>query len=98
VGPETAKAPAGWRERLIRVDVPPRLRSSRRPVAWCLEPHDLVLSKCVAGRERDWEFARDALAAGLVLTETLVARISDLPVDVQSNAGSAGCSARSLRE
>jgi hypothetical protein len=42
-----------------------------------------VLSKCVAGRERDWEFARDALAAGLVLTETLVARISDLPVDVQ---------------
>jgi hypothetical protein len=83
VGPETAKAPAGWRERLIRVDVPPRLRSSRRPVARCLEPHDLVLSKCVAGRERDWEFARDALAAGLVLTETLVARISDLPVDVQ---------------
>ena len=92
VGPETAKAPAGWRERLIRVDVPPRLNSSRRPVAWCLEPHDLVLAKCVAGRERDWQFARDALAAGLVNTDTLAARVSDLPVRIELNGPSAGCS------
>ena len=81
VGPETAKAPVGWRERLVRVDVPPRLRSSRRPVAWCLEPHDLVLVKCIAGRDRDWEFARDALAAGVVELRTLLARIGGLPVD-----------------
>jgi hypothetical protein len=80
VGPETAKAPAGWRGRLIRVEIPPRLKSSRRPVAWCLEPHDLVLAKCVAGRERDWQFARDALAAGLVNADTLGGRIDDLPV------------------
>jgi hypothetical protein len=33
VGPETAKAPAGWEQRLVRVDVPPRVRSSRKPVA-----------------------------------------------------------------
>jgi hypothetical protein len=83
VGPETAKAPAGWRERLIRVEVRARVRSPRRPVAWCLEPHDLVLAKCVAGRERDWQFARDALAAGLVEIETLLARASDLPVGVK---------------
>jgi hypothetical protein len=46
-----------------------------------LEPHDLVLAKCVAGRERDWEFARDALAAGIVRIEALLARVDDLPVD-----------------
>lgn len=87
VGPETAKAPAGWQERLIRVEVPPRVRSSRRPVAWCLEPHDLVLAKCVAGRERDWQFARDALSTGIVSIEVLRARVCLLPVavDVQQH-------------
>jgi hypothetical protein len=80
VAPETAKAPAGWRERLIRVEIPPRVRSPRRPIAWCLEPHDLVLAKCVAGRERDWDFARDALASGIVDVGILLGRIDDLPI------------------
>jgi hypothetical protein len=31
VGPETAKAPAGWEERLVPVQVPPRVRSKRTP-------------------------------------------------------------------
>lgn len=81
VGPETVKAPAGWEERLIAVEIPPRPRSERRPVARCLEPHDLVLAKCVAGRDRDWEFAAVALAAGLVDRPTLLAGIENLPVD-----------------
>ena len=66
VGPETAKAPAGWEDRLVRIDVPPRGRSIMRVVAFCLERHDLVLSKLAANRERDWEFAKDAIEAGLV--------------------------------
>jgi hypothetical protein len=80
VGPETAKAPAGWRDRLVRVEVPPRLNSRRRPIAWCLEPHDLVLAKCAAGRERDWLYARTALAADLVDVAVLLARVSSLPI------------------
>ncbi len=81
VGPETARAPAGWEQRLISVEIPPRPRSDRRPTARCLEPHDLVLAKCVAGRDRDWEFAAHALAAGLVDRATLLSRIDDLPID-----------------
>jgi hypothetical protein len=50
------------------------------PVAWCLEPQDLVLAKCVAGRERDWQFARDALAAGIVSIKMLQSRVGLLPV------------------
>ena len=50
VGPETAKAPSGWQERLIRVEIPARVGSRRKPVALCLELHDLVLAKCVAAR------------------------------------------------
>jgi hypothetical protein len=80
VEPETAKAPAGWQERLVRVDVKPRLLSKRNPVAWCLEIHDLVLSKLAAGRERDWEFARAALTAGLVDSDDLLRRAADLPL------------------
>lgn len=80
VGPETAKAPAGWQDRLVVRDVPPRIASSLAAVAFCLEPHDLVLSKLVANRDRDWAFARDALDAGLVRTDTLLVRVGDLPV------------------
>jgi hypothetical protein len=80
VGPETARPPDGWQARLIRIEIPARVTSPQRPAAWCLEPHDLVLAKCVAGRERDWEFAGDALQAGLVDLDTLLTRVVDLPV------------------
>jgi len=79
VGPETAVAPAGWEERLIRMEIPPRVGQETGPVALCLEVHDLVLAKCVAGRERDWEFAGDAIGAGLVVVEELLHRVGDLP-------------------
>lgn len=58
VGPETAKAPAGW----------------------CLEAHDVVLAKCAAGRERDWEFAREAVRHGVVDPDELLRRAGDLPL------------------
>lgn len=81
VGPETAKAPTGWETRLIAIEVAVRVSSRQRVVALCLEPHDLVLAKCVAGRERGWEFAREALVHQLVDPEVLLGRIEDLPVD-----------------
>jgi hypothetical protein len=86
VGPETAKAPAGWEERLVPLQVPPRVRSKTNATAFCLEPHDLILSKLAANRERDWDFAKDALAARLVDPEILVDRSSDLPVDPEMRA------------
>lgn len=80
VGPETAKAPRGWELRLIRVTVDARVGSERQPVALCLEPHDLVLAKCAAGRERDWEFAREALKGGVVDADELFDRIDAMPL------------------
>jgi hypothetical protein len=81
VGPETAKAPRGWLDRLVRVEIPPRVRQQNGVVALCLEPCDLVLAKCAAGRDRDWDFAREALEAGLVDLDELIGRIDDLPID-----------------
>ena len=81
VGPETAKAPLGWEDRLVVLEIPPRPTSQVRAVAFCLEPHDLVLSKLAANRERDWEFAKDALDARLVEISILRERVGDLPLD-----------------
>jgi hypothetical protein len=80
VGPETAKAPHGWQTRLVAVTIPPRVMSGRRPVAWCLEPHDLVLAKLARGSERDWDYAKAAVRAALVDIETLRTRAETLPV------------------
>ncbi|HEX6667736.1 MAG TPA: DUF6036 family nucleotidyltransferase [Solirubrobacterales bacterium] len=79
VGPETVVGPAGWEERLVRVEIPPRPGQSEGAIALCLEIHDLVLAKCAAARERDWEFAQDALAANLVQVDELTRRLEDLP-------------------
>lgn len=80
VGPETAKAPHGWQERRVKRIVPPRPGSKRVVVAWCLEPHDLVLSKCAAGRERDWDYAAAALEADLVRAGVLFDLVASLPI------------------
>jgi hypothetical protein len=81
VGPETAKAPSGWVDRLVTVEVRRRPGQSGYVRALCQERHDLVLAKCVAGRERDWEFARAALAAGVVESAPLLALIERMPIE-----------------
>lgn len=81
VGPETAKAPTGWEERLVVVAIPPRPGSELAPRAYCLEPHDLVLAKCAAGRDRDWGFAKEAITGKVVDPEILLTRVEDLPLN-----------------
>ncbi len=86
VGPETAKAPKGWQDRLVRREIPKRVGSTRNAVAWCLEVHDLVLSKCAADRDRDWEYAAEALKAELIDSDVLLSRLADLPVTADQRA------------
>ncbi|MGC1166756.1 MAG: DUF6036 family nucleotidyltransferase [Solirubrobacterales bacterium] len=76
VGPETATIPSGWQERLVAV----RNENTGGATGWCLEIHDLVLSKCVAGRERDWEFAEDARRHDLADRDELMRRVVQLPL------------------
>ncbi len=77
VGPETAKAPSGWERRLV----PIRNENTGGATGWCLEVHDLLLSKCAAGRARDWEFVEEALRHGLADPAELRGRAGDLPLD-----------------
>ncbi len=81
IGPETVTAPTGWEARLVPVRVIRAPASDGEATGWCLEAHDLVLAKCAAGRERDWEFAREAMLHRLVESDELLRRVSDLPLD-----------------
>jgi hypothetical protein len=75
VGISTATLPTGWQDRLVAFDDP----GARPSEALCLDPHDLVVSKLVAGREKDYAFARALLAAGLVDADVLRSRAELLP-------------------
>jgi hypothetical protein len=86
VGPETAKAPAGWMDRLVRVEVRRRPGEDGTVFALCIEVHDLVLAKCAAGRDRDWDFAFDALRAELVEFPRLLDAVETLPLDAAGRA------------
>ncbi len=75
VSVSTASLPTGWKDRLVAFDDPEAGASK----AVCLDPHDLVVSKLVAGREKDFAFARALLDAELVNADTLVERAHLLP-------------------
>lgn len=77
VSETTAVLPAGWRDRLI----PIRNQNTRGVTGWCLEVHDLVIAKAVAGREKDRTFLREAMRHGLVDPGTLLSRLAVLPAD-----------------
>lgn len=66
-----AFAPADWQARAIPVRV-------AEVTGWCMEPHDLVLSKLGAGREKDLEFALDVAKLGLVRHDELLARLESV--------------------
>lgn len=67
----TARLPAGWRERLI----PIRNDNTWGITGYCLEPHDLLISKYLAGRPKDLEFCAAIVRAGLVQEELLLERL-----------------------
>lgn len=75
VSVSTATLPAGWRDRLVALATP----STAPARGLCLEPHDCVVSKLVAHRPKDLDFAAAMLRDNLVDADILVERIGDLP-------------------
>ncbi|GMV06503.1 MAG: hypothetical protein AMXMBFR53_27790 [Gemmatimonadota bacterium] len=67
----TAVLPEGWEGRLVRFEIP----ATNGVVAWCLEVHDLRISKAIAGRPKDLEFCEALARRGIVDGKTLEARL-----------------------
>ena len=80
---KTAVLPAGWRDRLVALDNE-RTKPGR---GLCLEPHDCVASKLVAGRAKDYEFAAALVKAGLVKLDVLAKRVALLEIDSAMRVG-----------
>ncbi|MDP9122050.1 MAG: hypothetical protein M3O15_11920 [Acidobacteriota bacterium] len=86
VSEETAHLPQGWKERLV----PIQNENTRGAKGLCLEVHDLLVSKAIAGREKDLAFLSDAAKHGLAQVEVLMRRLATVeaePVALESARG-----------
>ncbi len=77
VSPQTATLPERWEERLI----PVKNENTGGATGWCLETHDLAVSKLVAGREKDVEFVNGLVRNRLVDVGVLRDRLRATPVE-----------------
>ena len=75
----TATLPPDWAERLV----PVHNENTGGATGWCLEIHDLAISKLAAGRERDRDFLQVLVREGMVDLNVLRDRLGTLvlPID-----------------
>jgi hypothetical protein len=71
---DTAVLPTGWEERAIEV----RNENTRNYTGWCVEAHDLAVSKLAAFRDKDREFVRTLLVEKLIDPSKLCRRLDQL--------------------
>jgi len=73
----TAILPDGWETRLVKI----ANDNTNDIVGLCLEPHDLMVSKLYAGREKDIDFVSVAIDANIVDIDLIRSRITGIPND-----------------
>jgi hypothetical protein len=71
----TAVLPDGWRERLVKLEN----ANTMGAVGWCLEAHDLAVSKLAAGRDKDLSFVETMVRTGLVSVDVIRMRLAKTP-------------------
>lgn len=79
VGPETAVLPAGWMNRVHRV----QNAGTNDRVGYCLDVVDLFMSKAVAGRDKDRVFCMALLEYGYVRPTQVLDLVSLMSLDVE---------------
>jgi hypothetical protein len=75
VDDSTAVLPDGWQERLVRLET----ANTMGATGWCLEPHDLAISKLAAGREKDRHFVGVMIRDHLINPAILTSRMMSTP-------------------
>lgn len=76
VGEETACLPQGWKDRLVAIEN----ENTRGARGLCLEVYDLLVAKMIAGRDKDFDFLREAVRHRMVEEETLLSRLATVDV------------------
>ena len=72
----TATLPKGWKGRLV--NLPPG--DTEGVEGLCLDPHDLAISKYVAGRDKDLVFTRELARLRIVSRRRLLSLVDETPV------------------
>lgn len=75
VDESTAILPDGWKERLVKIESPNTMGAR----GWCLEIHDLAVSKLAAGREKDLEYVDLLVRRRMVDRQLLHSRMAETP-------------------
>jgi hypothetical protein len=82
VSERTSRLPAGWRTRLVRVEN----ENTNGITGWCLEPHDLVVAKLLANRQKDRSFCRALLRQGIIDSQIVTQRLAMTDADDSERA------------
>jgi hypothetical protein len=77
VAEETARLPRGWKDRLVVI----QNENTRGVKGLCLEVHDLLVSKAIAGRDKDLDFLAAAAAHRMADAEVLLSRLATVDAD-----------------
>jgi hypothetical protein len=94
----TSALPAGWRDRLIKVQNANTAGPDGEPqyAGWCLDKEDLCVAKLCAFREKDQNFVAALYRSALVNRETILARLATVDDRYRGAAELAGSWLRSL--
>jgi hypothetical protein len=95
---ETSALPAGWRDRLVKIQNANTAAPGGEPqyTGWCLDKEDLCVAKLCAFREKDQNFVAALLRSALVDRETVLTRLATTDERYRGAAERAGSWLESL--
>ncbi len=79
----TAVLPKKWKNRLVNLKIESDVGGAK---VYCIEPHDLVIAKLAANREKDRIFIRALLNKKLIEPDLIASRISETNVTKEQKA------------
>jgi len=84
VGERTAVLPKNWKARLVTVNN----ENTSGVTGYCLEVHDLAISKLVAQRPKDLEFLHELVRHDMIQKKTMLQRLgqTDLQEPIRRNS------------
>lgn len=94
VDARTAVLPLGWEGRLTKV----QSANTRFATGYCIDVHDLALSKYVANREKDRSFNRELMRHQMVDLAKLRSRVDLLPIEASHKESIRSTIERDIRQ
>ncbi len=77
VGEKTAVLPEDWENRLVAVNN----ENTNGVTGYCLEVHDLAISKMIAMRSKDLEFVQELVLHDMIEKKTMLRRLKQTDLD-----------------